>query len=155
MADSGSCTAGTRVATSRKIRIRMKGDHARNASPPESSRWFPEVVASYSAGTGASFLALARKIRQPMQMTAPMMSGSCGPMNIPVRNSGITKERDAASVMPTIPFRAFTPPPKMMTMTNGEIRNRRHSISATFGERTSGSIPVTVPSVTVGTPTDP
>ena len=155
MADSGSCTAGTRVVISRNTRISRKGDQARKASPAVRSLCCPEPIASYSFGTGASFLPRVMRIMTPMQTTAPMTSGSCGPINWAVRNMGTTKETDAASVIPNTPFRAFGPPPKIITIRKGETRNRRHSMTEMFWARVRGSIPVTVPSVRVGTPTEP
>ena len=156
MADSGSCTAGTSEVIRRKIRIRIKGAHATRASFAVIGASSPAAdVVRYSSGIGVPFLIRHRAIRTPRQMTEPITSGSCGPTNFAVRNSGTTKETAAAAVMPKTPFSAFGPPPKIMIIKNGEIRNSRHSMVAIAPQRGRISTPETALRVIAGTPTEP
>ena len=156
MEESGPFTAGTRVVTSRNTRIRMKGDHATSASfAVRASPLSAETDTRYSSGISESFFPLLITITVPRQMTEPMISGSCGPMNFAVKNSGMVKETAAASVIPNTPFRAFSPPPKIAIITKGDSTKRRNSIVATLPERGSASTPETALRVMVGTPTEP
>ena len=94
---------------------------------------------------------------QAMEIMEPIIFGSSGPTKVATINCGTRKDTDAISVSGIMPFNAFTPPPTIMTMKNGDKNvSSACSPDASLATVSTRSVkPVTEQSVCVGTPTEP
>ena len=55
-----------------------------------------------------------------IETIAPIILGSSAPIKLAVRYHGITKDKDATSVIGIMPFKDFNPCPQMQTIKKGD-----------------------------------
>ena len=164
MLPSGPPMAGM-LTTSRMMRMNRNGDHATNAllrpgcfddtSSYASSFGFSGPIRYCSGVSLRLFCHMPNAKVQTSETTAPTMTGRVGPMNFAAMYSGTKNDTPAIRVMGTMPLRPLSPPPAIVTMTNGQMIMKAAACRICAWDTTVASSAVRSETICVGTPTAP